>query len=204
MYMTTAKEYIDSGILELYVLGSTNTAQSREVEFRAGADQAVRREIAAIQHALEGYAREHSITPDATVKPFLLATIDYTERLKNGEPVAEPPALNETSVIEDYAEWLNRSDMMTKSPDNIYAKIIGYTPAAITAIIWIKDFAPQEVHQNELEKFLVVEGCCNIVVEDKTYQLIAGDYFAIPLYKNHMVKVTSTIPCKIILQRTAA
>lgn len=204
MCMTTAKEYIDSGILELYVLGCTSEAQSKEVEERAGADHTIRMEIAAIHQALEGYAREHSVSPNATVKPFLLAAVDYTERLKNGEPVTEPPSLNETSSIEDYTEWLNRPDMIADCPDNIYAKIIGYTPKAITAIIWIKDFAPEEMHDNEFEKFLVVEGACDIVVEDEIYQLIAGDYFSIPLFKNHRVKVTSSIPCKIILQRTAA
>jgi len=202
--MTTGREYIDSGILEQYVLGLTSAGQSVEVEQRAAADPAIRKEINAIGEAMEAYAMEHAITPDPIIKPFLLATIDYTERLKSGEPATVPPALNKNSAVEDYAVWLDRADMVTPGTENIHAKIIGYTPEAITAIIWIKDFAPQEVHDHEIEKFLIVEGTCDIIVGDTVHQLAAGDYFPIPLHKNHRVKVTSSFPCKIILQRMAA
>ena len=202
--MTNGKNYIESGILEQYVLGHTSPDETREIELAAAADPAIRKEIEKISEALVAYAMDHTIDPSPILKPLLLATIDYSERLKNGEPVTEPPALNENSVIEDYAAWLNRKDMTYQGTENIYAKIIGYTAEATTAIIWIKDYAPQEIHDHEIEKFLIVEGTCNITVGDEVNELIPGDYFAVPLYKTHMVKVTSTIACKIILQRTAA
>ena len=88
-----------------------------------------------------------------------------------------------------------------------WSNVCGSTDARAlvgTAIVWIKEYAPQEVHDHEFEKFLVVEGSCNIIVEDKIHTLIPGDYFAIPLHKKHLVEVTSIIPCKVILQRIAA
>ncbi len=202
--MKKGKEYIESGILEQYVLGSTSQAESTEVELMAATDPAIRLEIEAIEEALEAYAMENAVAPNPVIKPFLLATIDYTERLKGGEPVTMPPVLNKNSVIEDYVPWLNRSDLLLPDNDDIFAKIIGYTPEAVTAIVWIKEYAPQEVHDHEFEKFLIVEGTCDIVVGDEVHALVPGDYFAIPLHKNHLVKVTSTIPCKVILQRIAA
>ncbi len=198
------EEYIGSGILEQYVLGQTSPLESQEVELVAATNNAVRMEIEAISEALEAYALAHAIVPDPIVKPFLLATIDYSERMKNGEPVSNPPFLNERSSINDYDEWLNRSDMVPWNKHDIYAKIIGYSPQALTAIVWLKDYAPQEVHDNEFEKFLIVEGTCNIIVGDEVNELAPGDYFTIPLHKTHMIKVTSTIPCKVILQRVAA
>jgi mannose-6-phosphate isomerase-like protein (cupin superfamily) len=170
----------------------------------AATDPAIRLEIEAIGAALEAYALEHAVAPNPVIKPFLLATIDYTERLKGGEPVTMPPVLNKNSIIEDYSPWLNRSDLLVPGDDAIFAKIIGYTPEAVTAIVWIKKYAPHEVHDHEFEKFLIVEGTCDIVVGDEVHALVPGDYFAIPLHKNHQVKVTSTIPCKVILQRIAA
>jgi mannose-6-phosphate isomerase-like protein (cupin superfamily) len=202
--MTTVSEYIGSGMLEQYVLGLTSPEESMEVEMRAAANPAIRHEIDAISEAMESYAMDHAIEPDSIIKPFLLATIDYTERLKSGEPATVPPTLNENSAIEDYAAWLDRADMIAPGTENIHAKIIGYTPEAVTAIIWIKDFAPQEVHDHEIEKFLIIEGTCDIIVGDMVHQLGAGDYFPIPLHKKHLVKVTSSFPCKIILQRMAA
>ncbi|MES2848125.1 MAG: cupin domain-containing protein [Bacteroidota bacterium] len=198
------EEYIGSGILEQYVLGHSSPLESQEVELMAATYDAVRMEIEAIAEALETYALAHAIVPDPIVKPFLLATIDYSERMKNGEPVSHPPFLNERSSINDYDEWLNRSDMVPWNNQEIYAKIIGYTPQALTAIVWLKDYAPQEVHDNEFEKFLIVEGTCNIIVGDEVNNLVPGDYFTIPLHKTHMIKVTSAIPCKVILQRVAA
>ena len=200
----TPQEYINTGLLEQYVLGCANAAESEEVEKMAAAYEAVRRELDAIADALGAYAMTHAIVPDPIIKPFLLATIDYAERLKNGEPVSGPPILNKNSVIADYAEWLNRTDMIPWNDQDIYAKIIGYTPQALTAIVWLKDYAPKEVHDNEYEKFLIVEGTCNIIVDDEINALGPGDYFAIPLHKNHLVQVTSAVPCKVILQRVAA
>jgi quercetin dioxygenase-like cupin family protein len=112
--------------------------------------------------------------------------------------------LHEKSTIIDFDEWLNRTDMVPKSSTDLFAKIIGYSAKATTAIVWIKDYAPQEVHDHEYEKFLIVEGTCNIIVGEEVHALIAGDYFSIPLHKSHLVQVTSTIPCKVILQRVAA
>lgn len=202
--MTNGNEYINSGILELYVLGCTTAEQTREVELMAAANPEIKKELSAIEEAMEAIAMSQAVTPDPVIKPFLLATIDYIERLKKGEPVTEPPLLHETSAIDDYHVWLERSDMIYRGEENIYAKIIGNTAKAITAIVWIKDQTPAETHHNEYEKFLIVEGSCNIIVEDTVHQLNPGDYFRIPLHKNHVVKITSNIPCKIILQREAA
>ena len=202
--MTNAKDYINSGILEQFVLGCTTPAEIVEIALMAAAYPAIKMEIAAIEKSLEVYAISKAIEPNPIIKPFLLATIDYTERMKNGEQVTVPPVLHEGSAIEDYAPWLNRGDMKRPNDEAIYAKIIGYTPEAVTAIVWIKEYAPQEVHDHEHEKFLIVEGSCNIIVEDKVHALTPGDYFTIPLHKKHLVKVTSLIPCKVILQRIAA
>ena len=202
--MLTSKEYINSGILENYVLGITSKSETKQVELMAAADPAIKHQIEMINETLEAYAIEHAIEPNPVIKPFLLATIDYTERLKNGEQVSVPPILNENSTEADYAEWLNRSDMTATETSDIFAKIIGYTPEAITAIVWLKDYAPHEVHDHEYERFLIIEGTCNIIVGDEINELVAGDYFAIPLYKKHMIKVTSSTPCKVILQRVAA
>ena len=202
--MLSNKEYIESGILELYILGIMSEDETKDVEMMASSDPAIQQEIISIRESLEGYAMANAIDPNPIIKPFLLAIVDYTERLKAGEPVSIPPLLNEKSQITHFDSWLNRTDMVSSDTNSMYAKIIGYTPEATTAIVWLKDYAPHEVHDNEYERFLIVEGTCDIIVEDQVNHLIPGDYFAIPLHKNHLVKVTSSIPCKVILQRVAA
>ena len=202
--MLSSTEFIESGILEQYVLGIATDEECKEVALRIALDPAIKKEVDAISQAMESYVQVHALEPGPVLKPFLMAIIDYTERLKNGETPAEPLVLNENSVVSDYDAWLNRSDMVSTGKEDFYAKIIGYTPKAITAIVWLKQYAPHEVHDDEYEKFLIVEGTCDIIVEEEVHHLVPGDYFAIPLHKNHMVKVTSQTACKIILQRIAA
>ena len=203
--MMGIKEYIESGLLELYVLGNATKKQSAEVEKMASAYPEIAAEIEIICEALNKYAQLIAVAPNPVVKPFLMAVIDYSERIKNGEEISFPPVLTQNSSVEDYGNWLNRNDMCTPVDlSDVYAKIIGNTDTVITAIVWIKKYAPQEIHDNEYERFLIVEGTCDIVVDNEINHLVPGDYFAIPLYKHHSVKVTSAIPCKIILQRVAA
>lgn len=200
----TTKEYINSGILEQYVSGIATAAECREVGKMAAGDPLIRREIDEISEIMENYAVSKAIQPNPIIRPFLLATINYSERIKNGEPFSAAPLLNQHSKPQDYSIWLNRDDMGINDADDLSAKIISYTKEVITAILWIKKYAPQEVHDKEYERFLIIEGACDIIVEDEIHHLVAGDYFEIPLHKKHVVKVTSFTPCKVILQRVAA
>lgn len=200
--MDDLKKIIESGSLELYVLGLTSEEETRHIEQLTAKHAEIREEISQISAAIEKYGQSHAIAPHATVKPFILASTDYISRIENGEIPGAPPLLNEKSTIVDYKEWLSRKDMrLPADAENIFAKIIGYLPDSITAIVWIKEMSPQEIHHDEHERFLIVEGSCQITIGNKTHNLIPGDYLAIPLHEVHKVKITSAMPCKAILQR---
>jgi mannose-6-phosphate isomerase-like protein (cupin superfamily) len=199
------KKFIASGVLEMYVLGQATELECAEVEKVVGQHPEIKAELTAIEIALEQYDLQHAITPHATVKPGIHSVIDYTERLEAGEPMTFPPILNENSKIEDFQEWISRPDMQPPAEfENIFGKIIGATTEATTLIIWIKKLAPEEVHNNEHERFLILEGTCTIRVGTANNYFKAGDYFQIPLHMDHEVIVTSDIPCKVIMQRVAA
>jgi mannose-6-phosphate isomerase-like protein (cupin superfamily) len=199
------KEFIASGVLEMYVLGQATEFECAEVEKMISQHPEIKSELTAIEIALERYDLQHAITPHATVKPGIHSVIDYTERLEAGEPMTFPPMLNEHSKIEDFHEWLSRPDMQPPAEfENIFGKIIGATAEASTLIIWIKQLAPEEVHNNEHERFLILEGTCTIRVGTTNNYFKSGDYFQIPLHMDHEVIVTSDIPCKVIMQRVAA
>lgn len=203
--MDNISKYIESGILELYVLGLTNPQETDEVNELMKNYPEISKEINAITESLLSYSEVNSPKPNPTIRAMVLASIDFTERLKSGEQPSDIPLLNNQSKVEDFAEWLKRDDMfLTEDPDDIYAKLIGHTPQATTAIVWIKHATPPEIHNKEFERFLIVEGTCDITIDDKIYSLVSGDYLSIPLHVTHVLKVTSTIPCKAILQRVAA
>jgi hypothetical protein len=149
--MNSVKDYIESGILEMYVLGDLSAGEMQQVGQMALLHPKVAEEIETIATSLHAYAQLNAVEPDPIVKPFLLATIDYSERMKSGEEMSFPPMLTEKSVIADYAQWLNRKDIVIPEKlDDVHAKIIGYTPKMTTAIVWIKEMAPQEMHDDEI------------------------------------------------------
>ena len=203
--MRNLKKYIDSGIVERYVLGITLPDETVEIEAMSIEHKEVAVAISEFGLLVEENALHNAIAPPSIIKPELMATIDYMERLQNGEVMTFPPLLNEHSQIKDFSEWLDRDDMRPSADFNeIEVKLIGYTPTCSTAIAWVRQLTPEEVHKQEFERFLIVEGTCTIHVASKTYDLIPGNYLQIPLFEKHHVVVTSSMPCKVILQRVAA
>lgn len=193
----------NEGLLERYIVGDLNELEFEELEKALIKYPELKEELKEIEKAFEIYAQAHAMEPDPTTKPMLMAFVNYTERLKGGEPVSHPPALNENTKIEDYKEWLDRPNL--QEPDNyeaMHGYIIGHSEERTNLIVWLKYGAPDETHTDEQEKFFIVEGTCNIVLDDKeVHALKPGDYFAIPLHVSHRVEVTSNIPCKVILER---
>jgi mannose-6-phosphate isomerase-like protein (cupin superfamily) len=201
--MKTIEEYINSGIIELYVMGMTTNEENIEITKLAKENTEIRNEIEAIENALQQTATAPEISP--AVKAFVMATIDYTERLRKGEEYVVAPFLNKESKIEDFETWINKPYLqVSEDYETIDAKIISASPEATTILVWLKHGAPLEVHDKEYEHFLIVEGTCTIMIGDQEHNLSPGDYLSIPLYIGHSVTVTSNIACKIILQRVAA
>ncbi|GAB3202374.1 mannose-6-phosphate isomerase-like protein (cupin superfamily) [Pontibacter aydingkolensis] len=200
--MNPVTEFIASGILELYVMGAASPEDVLAVEKMAAAHPEVKQEIEQISLAMEHYAQTHAVKPRATVKTLVMATIDYLERMKHGELPESPPVLTPASCVSDYEKWLHHPDaMLPDDAEGIYARIIGYTPTATTAIIWIREMTEPEMHHDEYERFLILEGTCNFKSGEQMHPLQAGDFFSVPLHTPHFVEVTSDIPCKAILQR---
>lgn len=203
--MKNINEYINSGILELFVLGKTSTEETREIIKLAELHPEIKYEIEEISKALQTHSLSRVAEPTKNTKAFVLANIDYSERLKNGEQISFPPILNANSKIEDYSEWTNRPDMfLPEDADETYGKIIGANSEATTIITWLKKESPIEVHKTEFERFLILEGTCDITIGATVYHLKTGDYKEIPLFIPHSLIVTSKTPCKVILQRVAA
>ena len=203
--MVDVNNYINSGIIEEYVLGLCSNEDKLEVEQLAQSHPEILSAINDFSQSIEHYTNENSIEPNPAIKPMLIATIDFMTRLEKGEQPLSVPLLTPHTTVDEFSNWLNRSDMVL--PDQkppVYAKIISSTSKETTAIVWLKEAAPAEVHTDTYEKFLVVEGSCTISIEDTIHRLVPGDFLSIPLHVSHVITVTSTEYCKIILQRVAA
>ncbi|MES3019059.1 MAG: anti-sigma factor [Bacteroidota bacterium] len=74
--MKDLKTYLESGILELYVLGDLSSEEIREVESTIAQYPEVKAEVEAIEHALQAYAISNAIQPSDAVRAKILNSIE--------------------------------------------------------------------------------------------------------------------------------
>ncbi|TDQ11919.1 cupin domain-containing protein [Pedobacter metabolipauper] len=215
-------DFVSSEMLNLYISGELSRDEAITIEQIAAVHEGLREEIRSIIHALFEYSKskgkslyprvQHSIR---TITDFL----DAVEEKYNEEWEKEPsrkgglatilkmlnpvPEINENSRSEDFAIWANNADLAPDKPyKNIFIREIDKNARMTSYLIWVKNNTFPEVHDNEREKFFILEGTCTVDINDgeETYDLVPGQYFNVPLHKKHTVIVTSAIPCKAILQ----
>jgi len=129
------KTYIESGILELYVLGEASHAERLDVEAMAKEHPAIRAELDEIEKSMELFAGEHEIDPAPELRDRILNSLltnladDRTFRTK-AEPVAEakvvtmaPPAANTSFYKYAFAACLALLIVSSLAIFNLYNKL---------------------------------------------------------------------------------
>ncbi|RZM28250.1 MAG: anti-sigma factor [Pedobacter sp.] len=77
--MEETAAYIESGILELYVLGQLNLDEQQEVERMSAKFPEVKKEIMAIELAMENYAKANAIEPAVHLEDRIIAALQHAE-----------------------------------------------------------------------------------------------------------------------------
>jgi anti-sigma-K factor RskA len=96
------KAYIESGILELYVLGQLPAQENAEVEAMANKHPEIKAELLSIETALEVYALENAIAPSAELGNQILSKLTTTSAGKAKKSTHTPkivPLYEETNEI---------------------------------------------------------------------------------------------------------
>lgn len=199
--MIEPDQYIASGILESYVFGELNSKERLEVERMAAQHPEIRAELDEIEETQQRILEAGKIKPAPKTKASLFASL---AALEAEEKKQDPPFVTELSKIEDYTSWIEKAGEPPAGYDNLHFELVYDSPGHWLSVVWVKDETPAEMHVRVLEKILILEGSCQIDMEGEVFELKAGDYLSVPLHHSHIVKVTSDIPCKFLLQKIAA
>lgn len=97
--MENLKAYIESGVLELYVLGDLAPEEALQVEEMAAQHPEVKAEIAAIEQAIEQYAMQNAVEPSADVETRLLEKLGLSEVEPQKTVKPTPPIAQEANII---------------------------------------------------------------------------------------------------------
>ena len=98
MSVENLKAYIESGVLELYVLGDLSPEETLQVEEMAARYPELRAEIAAIEQAMEQYAMRNAVEPSADVETRLFEKIGLNE-VEKEEVISDQPIYTEEPKI---------------------------------------------------------------------------------------------------------
>jgi anti-sigma-K factor RskA len=85
------KAYIESGILELYVMGDLSSSEKREAEEMAAQNPAIRAELTEIQKALEGYANTFAVIPAEHLREQIMSNLLNPSEDKTEEEIKPVP-----------------------------------------------------------------------------------------------------------------
>jgi anti-sigma-K factor RskA len=95
------KEYIESGVLELYIYDQLSDADRAEVEEMSFKYPEIKAELDAVQDAIDGYAKSHAHIPDPALRDKILSKLTLIDAV---EPKVVPmkPAVGSANTY----RWL--------------------------------------------------------------------------------------------------
>ncbi|MFC4144546.1 anti-sigma factor [Pedobacter mendelii] len=97
--MENLKAYIESGVLELYVLGDLSPEEIVQVEEMASRYPEMKNEIAAMEHAIEKYAMQNTVEPSADVELRLFEKLGLNDVEENEVISTQPAYIEEPKIV---------------------------------------------------------------------------------------------------------
>lgn len=192
----TVNEILENGLIEGYVLGILEPDEMALIENAIAQNPTLRHEINAVEFALQKYL---TLDVQTSVKDKLNNQINFVEEEKERLLKGDFNFINKNS---DAALWRKSIEhLLPKEQEPFF--ITSLRDDEVGELFLIKSFVDveNEVHENEVESFMVLEGTCTCYIGNKKYDLIAGDFIEIPLYTDHDIKITSDGPVIAIMQR---
>lgn len=192
--------YIESGILELFVLDLLDETDRADVLSLLVLFPALQEEVERIESTLETFAHSIAIDPSAALKRRIQTSL--ADAIKEQEmDIDHLVLINEHS---DYRNWLRlvaEHFPVAFEKDN-YFKVLrsenGVTQVLIVSTADIEEGAHDELR----ESFLILKGECRCTFGEDSFYLGPGGYTQVPLHQYHKVEMTSG-PVMAIMQRVS-
>jgi mannose-6-phosphate isomerase-like protein (cupin superfamily) len=194
------QEYIGTGIIEQYCLCILAEDQMREVEALSSQYPAIRAEIQDIEGSLEGYARAYAQKPPAELEETIWLTLENLNKERQMD-AADLPVINQYT---DHKAWLGivKPLIPPQLKEDRIVRVLRESDKIIQMLVVSRTHFDDEVHVEERESFIILEGECECTVGDKVFRLSPGGYTEIPLHTNHDVRVLTPYVAAIV-QRIA-
>lgn len=159
-------------------------------------------QLAAMRASMAQAIQNAAVKPSAKSKADLFARLEITD-----DPVGRdfPPYIHSKVELADFMPWIAEAmTTISQSQADFDCIHVASSTDTHTFLARMCSSIPSEVHAVEVERVLLVDGCCDFVIADEVHHFGPGDRYQIPLHKPHHAYVTSDKPCIFIVQRTMA
>ncbi len=194
------KDFIASGVIETYCLGFASKEENQLVEKMAAQHPEVKQEVEEVRKSLENILKSSEIKPSGGIKTAVMTTI-YTQQAVL-QPIFVPLLASapdfgriEASVTANGLQW------PTENFDNIFMQELPSTPEIINFAVWVKTGHDEEMHTDRNEFIAVLEGSCDMIMDNKRTSYAKGDIIHIPINVPHYAVITSEKPMFALVQR---
>ena len=186
-------------LVERYVLGLLDAENAQRVEAAAVNDPRIGDMLKGLQEAMTRNAADNATQPPSALKQNVFRAIQM--EVEKERASGRPPLLHNKSTVADFANWTGPEHVRPEGSGNLYIEPLDESADRQTALVWLEHGEPTETHTDCVERFLILEGTCDVTIGNEVHGLVPGNVITIPMFTEHSVRVTTTIPCKAILQR---
>lgn len=181
--------YIESGVLELYVLDQLSHSERNDVKRMFSIYPSLKIEILKMELALERYAKLQAVAPSANMEDTVINRILNLEA-DSALNINNLPLIDENT---DYKKWQELIDTLSIEPlmDGRAIKVLRNDAVATQMLVISETDVEEETHEKEIESFLILAGECKCTVGNEVRFMGVGDFMQIPLYEKHHVQVLS-------------
>lgn len=198
----TAKEIIESGLLELYAIGGTSADENALIESLLPIDEALRKEYEIILHALETYGVSENKQPSSHVLRNIFDSIAQAD----ADKFKLPPLLSpQTNADEWWSYLIDHKIFKPDTGEKLMMIEFVKTNTLVTYIAWAEKGAyVEEIHDDHLERLFMLQGNCKIAWNGETHFYREGDFIEIPAGTLHRAEATGDGVMILLGQRVAA
>lgn len=179
--------YIESGILELYVLNVLEETERSEVLGMLRRYPQLRQEMEKIEYTLERYAQATAIVPPETAKRKIKATLDHAVK-EQAMGIHDMVLIGEDSDYKNWLRLINEHFPLAFQQDN-FCEVLREKDGVKQVLVVSSFDIPDETHEDVHESFLILQGQCKCTVGPDVFYLEAGGYTQIPLHEHHQVEI---------------
>ncbi|MET1055268.1 MAG: cupin domain-containing protein [Pedobacter sp.] len=200
--MLSLNVYIESGILELFVLDLLSEAERADVLDMLLQFPVLEKELQEIESALQMYATSVAIEAPTSLKAQIENTIADAAKEKNMD-------LEHLTLISEHSDYQNWLRLVTEyfpqafETDN-FSQVLRDENGISQVLVVTKTNIGEETHDDVYESFLILQGQCRCTVGGNTFYLNSGGFTQIPLHEIHDVEITSSSPVMAIAQYVSA